>query len=186
MILTSFRIVSSFQKGLPTARLSNAWRMSHTMTHSAIGSLNTHRNPFYPSKNAYSNAHSKFMSSKKLRMSAVDTLASTQAGSKVAYDLNAVRAILNNGDSFNNVPESVVDKVGSNLHLQMNHPLNIIKKRFVLITNQTDCSHHYCLKILLYTAISLSLYFFYDLKCLTYLAKVPEASVIDIVLVEGG
>lgn len=29
----------------------------------------------------------------------------------------------------NNIPESIVEKVGRNLHLQQHHPLNIIKRR---------------------------------------------------------
>jgi hypothetical protein len=71
--------------------------------------------------NRWKHAHSKHSS----RMAATDTPIKTP----VSYDLNAVRSTLKNGHPFNNIPESIVEKVGSNLHLQKNHPLNIIKKR---------------------------------------------------------
>lgn len=31
-----------------------------------------------------------------------------------------------------NIPDNIVDKIGRNLHLQPYHPLNIIKKRFIV------------------------------------------------------
>lgn len=51
----------------------------------------------------------------------------------VSYDLNAVVSTLKNGHPFNNVPQSIIEKVGSNLHLRTNHPLNIIKKRLYIL-----------------------------------------------------
>jgi len=37
--------------------------------------------------------------------------------------------LLRNGHKKNNIGENIIGKVGKNLHLTQNHPLNIIKKK---------------------------------------------------------
>jgi hypothetical protein len=37
--------------------------------------------------------------------------------------------ILKNNHPNNNIPDSILQKIGRNLHLQKNHPLNIIKTK---------------------------------------------------------
>ena len=65
----------------------------------------------------------------QLFMSSTDIKRPIEYTNTIDYNLSEVKIALKNGDLFNNVPESVRDKVGTNLHLQLNHPLNIIKKR---------------------------------------------------------
>jgi hypothetical protein len=46
------------------------------------------------------------------------------------FSLQHTMRLLSDKHPMNNVPESINEKVGRNLHLVKNHPLNIIKKRF--------------------------------------------------------
>ncbi len=48
----------------------------------------------------------------------------------LSADSEAVRArLLDRSDSKHNITDSIIAKVGRNLHLKQHHPLNMIKKR---------------------------------------------------------
>eukprot|EP01038_Epipyxis_sp_PR26KG_P010403 gene10403-13973_t len=44
-------------------------------------------------------------------------------------------SIIKNNHPYNNIPDSIIEKVGRNLHLQNNHPLKIIKQRIETYCN---------------------------------------------------
>jgi hypothetical protein len=48
-------------------------------------------------------------------------------------DVESLRALLSTPSERNNIPPSIVDKVGRNLHLNHNHPLGIIKNKYVFV-----------------------------------------------------
>ena len=52
--------------------------------------------------------------------------------SSSVLDSTTLQARLDNKHINNNIPTSIIEKVGRNLHLQANHPLRIIKDRRVL------------------------------------------------------
>ncbi len=52
----------------------------------------------------------------------------TKAGIKMVAD-TLLPTTIKNGHPSNNIPDAIILKVGKNLHLQKNHPLNIIKKK---------------------------------------------------------
>ncbi len=82
-------------------------------------------------------------------------LSSLSSASTVSrrVDLAAIRALLTSGDPLNNVPPAIADKVGINLHLTANHPLNIVKRKV------EDYCNHYA------AANSQSLFTLYDNEC---------------------
>ncbi len=46
-----------------------------------------------------------------------------------SYANDVIVSQLKNNDPDNNISESILSKIGRNLHLQKNHPLNIIKTK---------------------------------------------------------
>eukprot|EP01031_Cornospumella_fuschlensis_P031913 gene31913-38585_t len=55
---------------------------------------------------------------------------------------SSIGAGITNKHPANNVPDSIYEKVGRNLHLQQNHPLNIIKKRIENYCNTYAAQHN--------------------------------------------
>lgn len=47
----------------------------------------------------------------------------------VSSQVDLIARLRDKSCKHNNIPESIVEKVGRNLHLQQHHPLNIIKRR---------------------------------------------------------
>ena len=48
-------------------------------------------------------------------------------------DQQSIKTFLSQPHPNNNIPVQIIDKIGTNLHLNKDHPLGIIKTRFTII-----------------------------------------------------
>lgn len=66
-----------------------------------------------------------------LRFASTARRSIVKSTSRLFYDATTIKASIESYKTHpnNNIPSSIADKVGSNLHLQPQHPLNLIKQQ---------------------------------------------------------